>query len=186
MSISDVAGESATARLQASAMRAVKQDEELDFSKEPIFTDTSEPVRRDIPGLEGSYLLIKPNVDYAVEQGRNKYGYQEQQIEVGPDGKRKPSDTVRSSYDLYGLFVYKAMNCLLEICLIDPKTGRERKASRAGTIRDLITTIKSRKLCEWIEGQINEVMGWTEEDEATKDTFPGAAEGAGEGESSSS
>lgn len=148
-------------------------EEELDFSKEPVFEDSTDFETIPIPGIPGAYISVKKSVTYAVSSGRSNFASQEQSLVTGPNGKKRPSDKMKVNYDVFGLFVYKCVNCLADWCIIDMKTGKKEKFTGSDAqARRVFANIKSEKLCQWISDQIDRVVGWSEEDDELEEQFP--------------
>lgn len=154
-----------------------EEEEKLDFSREPVFRKASEAVHIPIPGLRDSFIRVKPSVKYEISAGRARFAIQNQDFVSDNKGRRKPSDSMRVSYDVYGLFLFKCRNCLTEIQLVDPQTEEKKYGGNPDKIEMVARSIESEKICEWIGQQIDRVLGWDEQSEKDADSFRGEAEG---------
>lgn len=150
-------------------------DDEEDFSQEPVLTDAGEPIRYDVPGLP-IWFCVKRHVPYQIATGRNMFASQQQQYVPNGKGGRKPSDTIKVTYDFFGLFLYKCENCIVEWEIRDPRSGKvERSNNNPAHTKRVFSQLKSEKVCEWISSKIDQTLGWDKEGQELEEKFPGEA-----------
>ncbi len=148
----------------------------LDFSNEPVFElDEKEGEWCEVPGLPIRFKVRK-FIDFGVDSGRSRYAKQTQAFVPDGRGKRKPGNEVQVSYDIAGLFLYKCEHCIIDFDITDPKSGvTKRWNGNPGHTRACFQSIKSRRVCSFINDEIDRVVGWDKEGEETKEAFPGDA-----------
>lgn len=156
---------------QASGSNLLSRDgseDELDFSKEPIFAQDDGFKRFPIPGLQNSYISVRNSVDYAVEGGRSKFVIQERQI----TDKRQMSDNIRQITDVVGHSYYLIEHCVCDFRIQDPKTNQVKEWN--GNPKHAVTcfkSIRSSKLINWATDKITSHLGWSEEEEENTARF---------------
>ena len=163
-------------------------DDDLDFSKEPIFSEIGGPVLYAIPGFTDlmpdgkprAFIEVKRSVDYAVSTGRARFAQQRQKFVKDHKGNRTIDDSIVVNYDVAGLFLYKCEHCLAGFRIVDPTSGKtEQYNGRPQHTVAVMRQIKSSKLCQWISDKIDRSLGWDDESESDKSRFPDKAEDSG-------